>query len=166
MVAGQLPVDGRFDGQPTGQHAHLIDVGPAGGSDWASPAARAVVLTLLAVDGAFCAIATALFLPSYLGALPFPISAVIGGLVNAALVWAATHWTDSLRVAALPLWTWLATVAVMTLGGPGDDMIFAGRGVMAYAVLAMIVVGSAPPARVLWRRHRGVTRMAVSAGQA
>lgn len=117
------------------------------------------VLTLLAADGALCAVATALLLPSYIGAVPFPISALIGGLVNAALLWAALHWTESLRLAALPLWTWLITVAGMTLGGPGDDVIFGGRGVMAYGVLVMIVLGSAPPAWLLWRRrYRAASR--------
>lgn len=124
-----------------------------------------VVLTLLAIDGVLCAIATALFLPTYLGAQPFPVSALIGGLLNAALVWAALHWTDSLRLAALPLWTWLITVAVMTLGGPGDDVIFTGRGVMAYGVLVMIVLGSAPPAWVLWRRRQSIAMTAGSGGQ-
>jgi hypothetical protein len=113
-----------------------------------------VVMTLLAVDGVLCAVATALLLPTYIGAAPFPVSALVGGLVNAALVWAALHWTESLRFAALPLWAWLVTVAAMTLGGPGDDFIFGGRGVMAYGVLAMIVLGVAPPAWLLWRRRQ------------
>lgn len=117
-----------------------------------------MVLTLLGVDGALCAVATALLLPSYVGPQPVPVSALIGGLVNAALVWAGLHWTESLRLAALPLWIWLITVAVMTLGGPGDDVIFGGRGVMAYGILVMILLGSAPPAWLLWRRRQVLTR--------
>ena len=31
----------------------------------------------------------------------------------------------------IPLWTWLATVAGFTLGGPGDDIVFGGTGVGA-----------------------------------
>lgn len=120
-------------------------------------------MTLLAVDGVLCAVGTALLLPSYIGAVPFPVSAVIGGLLNAVLVWAALHWTASLRLAALPLWTWLIAVALMTLGGPGDDVIFAGRGVMAYGVLLMIVLGTAPPAWLLWRRREKIVR-SVGAG--
>lgn len=138
----------------TGPRPHI---GPAEDSG-AGSAVRLVVLTLLGVDGALCAIATALFLPSYLGPQPFPVSALIGGLVTAALVWAALHWTESLRLAALPLWIWLMTVAVMTLGGPGDDVIFGGRGVMAYGVVVMVVLGSAPPAWLLWRRRQALTR--------
>lgn len=115
------------------------------------------VLTLLAIDGVLCAIAAAFLLPLRLGSTPFPISALIAGLVNAALVWAALHWTSSPRIAALPLWTWLLTVLLMTFGGPGEDIIFGGVGVMEYAALLLIALGSLPPAAVLWRRvNRGL----------
>lgn len=120
------------------------------------PAIRFVVLALLAVDGVLSALAGALLMPSYIGSIPFPVSALISGLVNAALVWAAGRWTKSPRVAALPLWTWLLTVAGMSLGGPADDVILGGRGVMAYGALLLIVLGVAPPVWVLWRRrHHG-----------
>ena len=75
----------------------------------ADPAIRIVVLTVLAVDGVISAVGGALLLPSYIGSIPFPVSALISGLLNAALVWAAGRWTSSARVAALPLWTWLLT---------------------------------------------------------
>lgn len=112
-----------------------------------------MVLTLLAVDGILSALAAAFLLPAYIGSVPFPISALVGGLFNAALVWAAMRWTTSARVAALPLWTWLLTVALMTMGGPGDDVILGGRGVLAYGALLLIALGIAPPAWVLWRRR-------------
>lgn len=111
------------------------------------------MLTLLAVDGVLSALMGALLLPTYLGSVPFPISALISGLVNAALVWAAERWTTSHRVAVLPLWTWLATVAVLSFGGPGDDVVLGGRGVMAYGALILIVLGALPPGWVLWRRQ-------------
>jgi hypothetical protein len=117
------------------------------------PAIRFVVLALLGVDGVLSALAGALLLPSYIGSVPFPVSALISGLVNAALVWAAARWTTSPRVAALPLWTWLLSVAAMSLGGPGDDVILSGQGVMAYGALVLLVLGVAPPAWVLWRRR-------------
>lgn len=110
------------------------------------------MLTLLAVDGILSAVTAALLLPAYIGSVPFPISALVSGLLNAALVWAATRWTASARVAALPIWTWLVTVALMTVGGPGDDVILGGRGVLAYGALLLIALGIAPPAWVLWRR--------------
>ena len=97
--------------------------------------------------------AGALLLPIYLGAVPFPVSAFLSGALNAALVWAAMQCTDSLRLAALPLLTWLVTVGLMTLGGPGGDVIFSGYGIMAYSALLFMVVGALPPALLLrrWR---------------
>jgi hypothetical protein len=111
-------------------------------------------LALLAVDGVLSAVAGALLLPCYLGSIPFPISGLISGLVNAALVWSAGRWTKSPRVAALPLWTWLITVGVLSIGGPGDAVIFGGRGLMAYAAVWLVLPGVAPPVWVLWRRSR------------
>lgn len=92
-------------------------------------------------------------LPSYIGSVPFPVSALLSGLLNAALVWAASRWTTSTRLAALPLWTWLLTVAVLSLGGPGGDVVLGGQGVMAYAALLLIVLGVVPPVWVLFRRN-------------
>ncbi len=120
----------------------------------ADPAIRFVVLTLFAVDGVLSALAGAMLLPWYIGSVPVPVSGLISGLVNAALVWAAGRWTKSARVAALPLWTWLVTVGVLSMGGPGDDVILGGHGVMAYGALWLILLGVIPPVWMLWRRNR------------
>lgn len=107
---------------------------------------------MLAFDGVLSAVAAAFFLPLRVGSVPFPISILISGALNAALVWAALHWTSSTRVAALPLCTWLVTVLGLTFGGPGNDLVFGGVGVMAYAALALMVLGALPAVAVL-RRH-------------
>ncbi len=140
------------------QHSDLTAIrpraAPAEDTGATDPAIRFVVLALLAVDGVLSALAAALLLPSYMGSVPFPISGLLSGLLNAALVWAAGRWTRSSRVAAVPLWTWLLTVAVISMGGPGDDIILGGRGLMAYGALLLIVLGVTPPAWVLWRLGR------------
>lgn len=110
-----------------------------------------VVLALLAVDGVLSALLGALLLPMYLSSIPFPVSALLSGLVNATLVWAAGYWTGSKRLAALPLWSWLLTVAVLTVGGPGGDIVFGGRGILAYSVLILLLLGAMPAALVLRR---------------
>jgi hypothetical protein len=115
---------------------------------------RAFVLGVLALDGALSAIAGALFLPLYLGPVPFPISALISGLVNTALVWAALQWTTNSRLAALPMWVWLSTVVILLLGGPGDDVVFGGRGIMQASPLIFLLLGATPPGVVLWRHAR------------
>lgn len=112
------------------------------------------MLALLAVDGILSALAGTLLLPSYIGAIPFPVSGLISGLVNAALVWAAGWWTRSTRVAALPLWTWLLTVGVLSTGGPADGVILGGRWPIELSALWLFVSGFVPPAWLLLRRSR------------
>jgi hypothetical protein len=110
------------------------------------------VLAVLTLDGVLSAVAGAFLLPLYVGAVPLPVSGLISGLANAAFVWAALQWTSSPRLAMLPLWSWLATTAVLTLGGPGGDIVLSGAGVMQLAPLVFLILGAAPPAYVLWRR--------------
>jgi hypothetical protein len=137
-------VGDRFDGRTARQHPDLTE----------DSRLRVVVLTLLAIDGVLSAVAAAFFLPARIGSVPFPISALLSGLVNAALVWAALQWTSAPRLAALPLWCWLLTVGAMTFGGPGDDIVFGGVGVMEYAPVLLIVLGALPPAVVVSRHVR------------
>jgi hypothetical protein len=146
----------RLNTFPSRQRSDLTETkpsaAPTGDGVATNPVLRVVVLVLLAVDGVLSAVAGALLLPLYIGSIPFPISGLISGLVNAALVWAAARWTSSSRLAALPLWTWLLTVAAISVGGPGDDVILGGQGVLAYGALLLVALGVAPPVWVLWRR--------------
>jgi hypothetical protein len=83
--------------------------------------------------------------------VPLPVSGLISGLVNLALVWAALQWVTSPRIAALPLWAWLVTALGLTFGGPGDDIVLSGAGIMGLAPLIFMVLGGGPPAYFLWR---------------
>jgi hypothetical protein len=132
-----------------GGHVHRVAVGQHPDLS----AFRFVVLTLLAVDGVLSAIGGALFLPSYIGAVPFPVSALASGLVNAALVWAAGPWTSRPLLAALPVWTWLLTVFVMARPGPGGDVVFGGQGITGYSPFLLLAAGALLPFWVLWRRR-------------
>ena len=127
---------GRFAGVAARQHPDLTAAAPP-----APDRRRPLLLGLLAVDGVLSALMAVFFLPVHLGSVWIPISALLSGLLNAALVWAA-----------LPLWTWLATVGVFTLGGPGDDIVFGGPGVMEYGMLLLLVLGALPSAWLLLRR--------------
>jgi hypothetical protein len=92
------------------------------------------------------------FLPLRIGSVPLPISALLSGVLNALLVWVALQWTSNARLAALPLWTWLLTVLMFTFGGPGDDIVFGGPGIMEFAPVLLISLGALPGAWVLMRR--------------
>lgn len=126
------------------------DPPPSPGAYADSPRAR-LVLAALSVDGVLSAIAGAFLLPIYLGPVPLPVSGLLSGLLNVALVWSAGYWTRSRKLVALPLWTWLAAVAVLSLTGPGGDIVFGGPGIMGFSVLILIGLG-ALPAAVLLRR--------------
>ena len=110
-----------------------------------------MLIAALAFDGVLSAVAGALFLPFYLGSVPLPISSLLSGLLNAALVWAALQWTSVTRLAGAPLWTFVATVVVMTFGGPGDDVVFDGNSPLRF--ILFVVLGAAPPAFLLWRNQ-------------
>lgn len=131
---------GRLIGGNARQHPDL--------NERPSSAARLAVLGLLAFDGVVSAVAGVLLLPIFVGTIPLPISALICGVVNAALVWAAVQWTTSPRLAGLPLWAFLLTLLLLMLGGPGGDMMFDGL----TSAVVMILFGAAPPAYVLWRQ--------------
>ena len=117
-----------------------------------------VVLTLLGVDGVISAVLGAIFLQIRIGSVPFPVSAVLSGVANSLLVWAGLQWASSLRLAALPLWTFLFTLAAMAfIGGPGGDAVLAPSTAPALDQLnslLLLVLGTAPAAVVLWRRRQ------------
>ena len=139
----------RLAGGPARQRSHLSGphlIGPS------SDRQRFAVLAVLTIDGVLSALAGALLLPFYVGSVPVPISGLFSGLANAAFVWAAMQWTSSTRLAMLPLWSWLATTTLLTLGGPGDDIVLGGAGVMQVAPLVFLVLGAGPPGYLLWRQ--------------
>ncbi|KWX67207.1 hypothetical protein [Mycobacterium sp. NAZ190054] len=112
---------------------------------------RVLILALLAVDGVLSALMAVFFLPLRIGAVPLPVSALVSGILNAALVWVGLQWTSVPRLAALPLWTWLATVVLCTVVGPGDDIVLGGVGIMEFGPILLVALGALPAAWVLMR---------------
>ncbi|MDA2892818.1 hypothetical protein PDG61_17995 [Mycolicibacterium sp. BiH015] len=115
----------------------------------ASGRLRVVLLALLAVDGVLSALMAVFFLPLRIGSIPFPISALLSGILNAALVWAAFQWTSVPRLAALPLWAWLATILMFTVVTPGEDIVFGGSGVMEFGPVLLVALGALPAAWIV-----------------
>jgi hypothetical protein len=136
----------RFARLPARQHSNLTTPPTApGASHWA----RRILISTLAFDGVLSAVAGALFLPLYVGSVPLPIAALISGGVNTALVWAALQWTSRMTLAGAPLWTFLATVVVLTFGGPGGDIVFGGESPLTFVLF--LAAGALPAAYLLWR---------------
>jgi hypothetical protein len=104
-------------------------------------------LAVLVVDGFLVAVVAALFLPAYLGAVAFPISAVLAALANVALIYAARSVRDSLAVAALPLAGFGAGFLAGVTEGPGGDIVLGA----SWQTLLLLVLGAGIPAVVLYR---------------
>lgn len=136
----------RIPGVGARQHPDLTATAPP-----ASDRLRFFLLALLAVDGVLSAVAAIFFLPLRVGAVPLPISALLSGLLNAALVWAGLQCTSIPRLAALPLWTWLATVVLFSVIGPGEDIVFGGAGIMEFGPVLLVALGALPAAWLLTR---------------
>ncbi len=122
-----------------------------------------MVLAVLGLNGVLSALMAVFFLPLRIGPLPFPISALISGVLNAAMVWVGLQWTTAPRLAALPLWTWLATVLLFTVVGPGEDIVFGGTGIMEFGPVLLVALGALPAAWVLMR-HPGSGDLIPGAG--
>ena len=109
------------------------------------------MIAVLAFDGLLSAVVGAVFLPLYVGTVPLPVSSLLSGLLNAALVWAALQWTSVTRLAGAPLWAFLAAVVGLTFGGPGGDVVFGGDSPLTF--ILFVVLGAGPPALLLWRNQ-------------
>jgi hypothetical protein len=99
-----------------------------------------VTLGVLVFDGFLSAVLGVLFLPSYIGAVPFPISALVSGLVNVLLVLAARTITGPTRRAGWPLIGWGFGFLLCTFGGPGGDIVLP----QSWQSLLLLVFGLGP----------------------
>jgi len=133
------------------QHPDLTDVTTGAGRSTGS-VFRVILFTLLAIDGVVSAVIGAFFLPVWLFGIPFPVSALLSGLLNAALVWVGLQWTSSTKLAAIPLWTWFLTVLVLMFGGPGSDNVLGSRGLSEFGPLVLLVLGVGPAVFLLRRQ--------------
>ncbi|NUS45504.1 MAG: hypothetical protein HOQ24_17660 [Mycobacteriaceae bacterium] len=112
-------------------------------ADWL---ASRVVLALLVLDGFVTAVLEVLYLPTYLGQYPFPLSVALAAVLNAALVFAAATVAagSGLRMAA-PLIAWITGLAccAFALAPGGSILLTAG---MSGRALLLLIVGATPAA--------------------
>ncbi len=118
-------------------------------------ASNAVVLvsrTTLAVlifDGFLCGVLSVFFLTAYLGPVPFPASALLAGIANVMLLFAARKVADTPLAIGSPLMGWGTGVLLCMLGGPGGDVLLLADWRTAF----LLVGGLVPPGVLLftWR---------------
>ncbi len=93
--------------------------------------------------GVLSAIVEVLYVPYYVGAYVFPISAVVAVSANFALPRLMRQFIDSGPLVALPTALWVLTVIVLGFANTGDgDVIVPGYGQSQYVALATIFLGA------------------------
>ncbi|MFI5719913.1 hypothetical protein [Nocardia sp. NPDC051750] len=80
-----------------------------------------VIIAVLMLDAVIALILEVLYLPLYIGAVALPITALLAGPVNLALVWAVATVNTRLSVLFLPVGAWLAAFLIAASRGPGGD---------------------------------------------
>lgn len=100
-----------------------------------------VVFGFLLLDAVLLAVIELLFLPLYLGSVPFPITAAIAGVTTPLLVSEAARLSPRRGAVAAPFVVWLLTVFVFGIFGPGGDMVLIAS---AWRSFLLLGAGSVP----------------------
>lgn len=106
-----------------------------------------LILALLVFDGFLTALLAVLFLPTHIGAVAVPVSALVAGVVNVLLVRGARSVTDSVGQATWPLVAWFVGFLVCMVGGPGGDRLLPAD----WRTLLLLAVGLLPPIAMLFK---------------
>ncbi|RMI34995.1 hypothetical protein [Nocardia stercoris] len=107
-----------------------------------------VLAAVLVFDGALTAVLEALFLPLYIGSVPFPITAVIAGFANVWLIRGMTHVTSRPLALAAPILAWVAAFLFCASSGTGNDVVLPDN----WPTAALLVGGLVPAGLALFRR--------------
>ena len=82
-----------------------------------------LVLVTLLVDAVLLAAVELLYLPLWIGAVQFPITILLATVTTPWLVRSAARLGAGGAVATSPLVTWVASVLVLGVAGPGGDVL-------------------------------------------
>ncbi|WP_067893262.1 hypothetical protein [Nocardia vaccinii] len=85
--------------------------------------AGVALVLLLVFNGLLTFAVEVLYLPSYIGATPFPISAAFAAVINLVLVLGMGTVVSRPATMSLPVLAWLVGFVVCLTTGPGGDVI-------------------------------------------
>ncbi len=105
-----------------------------------------VTIAFLLLDAVVLAVVELLFLPSYVGDVPFPITTAVAAVTTPLLVSEAGRLSTRRLVATAPLLVWFVTVFVFGAFGPGGDVVLLAQDWRTYLLLA---AGTLPSALML-----------------
>ncbi|MFC4375447.1 hypothetical protein ACFO5K_15200 [Nocardia halotolerans] len=112
------------------------------------PLIAGLVVVALLVDALLSLAVEVLFLPLYLGAIPFPVVALLAAPVNVALVYGMETVTDRIGFAFAPIVVWVFGFLVCSSRGPGGDVLLVSDG----RTLLLLACGVLAPLGYLYYR--------------
>ncbi|MEU2042894.1 hypothetical protein [Nocardia niwae] len=104
------------------------------------------ILVLLILNALLTLALEVLYLPTYLGSVAFPISAVVAGVVNVLLVAGARSVSRRPAVLGLPLVVWTFGFLVCASTGPGGDVLLGSD----WRTALLLFAGLLPPLAYLY----------------
>lgn len=107
-----------------------------------------VIIGVLVLNGLITLALEVLYLPTYLGTVAFPLSAVLAGVVNVLLVMGVRSVTHRIGAALLPLGAWTFGFLACSVTGPGGDIMLGSD----WRTLLLLFCGLAPPLLYLYFR--------------
>ncbi|MFD0360631.1 hypothetical protein ACFQZZ_04110 [Nocardia sp. GCM10030253] len=107
-----------------------------------------VIITLLVLDGLITLAVEVLYLPTYLGTVAFPLSAVLAGVINVLLVMGVRSVTTRVGFAILPIAAWTFGFLVCSVTGPGGDIMLGSD----WRTALLLFCGLVPPLGYLYFR--------------
>ncbi|MEU4342170.1 hypothetical protein AB0H00_13040 [Nocardia sp. NPDC023852] len=114
-----------------------------------------VVLVLLVLNGLITLFLEVLYLPTYLGAIAFPLSGVLAGGVNLLLVLGARSVSPRTAAMFLPLLAWTLGFLICASTGPGGDIMLGSD----WRTVLLLFCGLVPPlAYIYFRMNSGLFR--------
>jgi hypothetical protein len=126
--------------ESTGTFANRLEPGPL--------VPGLLVIAVLVVDALITLALEVLYLPTYIGATPFPISVLAAAVINVLLVMGALTSASRVGVIALPLIAWTFGFLLCAVTGPGGDIMLASD----WRTLLLLCCGLAPPLLYLYVR--------------
>lgn len=131
--------------------------------------AGVVLAVLLVFNGLLTFSVEVLYLPTYIGATPFPISAAFAAVINVVLVVGMGTVVSRPATMSLPVVAWLLGFVVCLSSGPGGDVMLADNWTTPFFLACGIVPAAA---YLFWRsfvlpaRTAGAARSGVTARSA
>ncbi|MFR9751027.1 hypothetical protein ACL02S_08315 [Nocardia sp. 004] len=105
------------------------------------PVLNAVIAGVLVLNALLTLSLEVLYLPTYLGAIAFPVSAPVAGAVNVLLVAGMRSLSSCTAAMGLPVVAWALGFLVCVSTGPGGDLLLSP----AWPTVLLLFCGIVPP---------------------